>query len=609
MTIAGSGVTRKLAQGSALVIALGLSGCATSPDTAQNTTARMAPETSLQFDGIEQALLAQNFDGARTQLQALSATRLSPTAQAEWYLLSAQLLLEEGNPDGARDQLNAFERYANDSTDEQQYRAALLNAEILETNQQWLAAARERDFISAVLPQEQQLTNRDQLWANLMALPHADLMARAENAMDTRFGGWLTLAALSRNHQLTLDDQLAAIQDWQLLHPDHPAAMQLPGALAMLEDLAASRPEQVSLMLPLSGALGRTGQAIRDGFMAAWYETYSKGYPVPAISVVDRAELGSLEQGYAAAIQAGSQWVVGPLSKVDVQLLAEQPQLPLPTLALNYANELTSITPPQQLFQFGLAAEDEAIQIAEQAWQDGHRRALVMIPEGAWGDRIMSAFEQHWETLGGDIEEVRRYPRAKDYNPDISALLNVDRSKERYRTIRSLMRQPVEFEPRRRQDADWLFLVALPDQARQIKPTLAFNFASDLPVYATSHVFSGVENLRADRDLNGIYFCDTPWLLRPSELKTQVDDATGGQGSYARLYAMGADAFRLVARVKQLQAFPESQLYGSTGALTLDTQQRLRRQTECTRFKRGAPVLLSQEATLSNNESASLTTE
>jgi len=609
MTIAGSGVTRKLAQGSALVIALGLSGCATSPDTAQNTTARMAPETSLQFDGIEQALLAQNFDGARTQLQALSATRLSPAAQAEWYLLSAQLLLEEGNPDGARDQLNAFERYANDSTDEQQYRAALLNAEILETNQQWLAAARERDFISAVLPQEQQLTNRDQLWANLMALPHADLMARAENAMDTRFGGWLTLAALSRNHQLTLDDQLAAIQDWQLLHPDHPAAMQLPGALAMLEDLAASRPEQVSLMLPLSGALGRTGQAIRDGFMAAWYETYSKGYPVPAISVVDRAELGSLEQGYAAAIQAGSQWVVGPLSKADVQLLAEQPQLPLPTLALNYANELTSITPPQQLFQFGLAAEDEAIQIAEQAWQDGHRRALVMIPEGAWGDRIMSAFEQHWETLGGDIEEVRRYPRAKDYNPDISALLNVDRSKERYRTIRSLMRQPVEFEPRRRQDADWLFLVALPDQARQIKPTLAFNFASDLPVYATSHVFSGVENLRADRDLNGIYFCDTPWLLRPSELKTQVDDATGGQGSYARLYAMGADAFRLVARVKQLQAFPESQLYGSTGALTLDTQQRLRRQTECTRFKRGAPVLLSQEATLSNNESASLTTE
>src|SRR5690554_7108230 len=79
--------------------------------------------------------------------------------------------------------------------------------------------------------------------------------------------------------------------------------------------------------------------------------------------------------------------------------------------------------------------------------------------------------------------------------------------------MRRLLRQSTEFEPRRRQDADWLFLVALPQQARQIKPTLAFNFASDLPVYSTSHVYSGEPNPSKDRDLNGIVFCDTPWLL------------------------------------------------------------------------------------------------
>ncbi|MEK9712819.1 MAG: penicillin-binding protein activator, partial [Thalassolituus sp.] len=154
---------------------------------------------------------------------------------------------------------------------------------------------------------------------------------------------------------------------------------------------------------------------------------------------------------------------------------------------------------------------------------------------------------------------------------------------------------PVEFEPRRRQDADWMFLVALPEQARQIKPTLAFNFARDLPVYATSHVFSGEINTRADRDLNGIYFCDAPWLLRPSEVKLAVDDATGGQGGFARLYALGADAFRLVARVKQLQAFPDSRIYGSTGALTLDEQRRIHRHTDCTRFNGGAPVQLARD--------------
>ncbi|MEC9256157.1 MAG: penicillin-binding protein activator, partial [Pseudomonadota bacterium] len=172
--------------------------------------------------------------------------------------------------------------------------------------------------------------------------------------------------------------------------------------------------------------------------------------------------------------------------------------------------------------------------------------------------------------------------------------LNVDSSKNRYRTVRSLMREPVEFEPRRRQDADWLFLVALPEQARQIKPTLAFNFAGDLPVYATSHVFSGEVDVRKDRDLNGIYFCDVPWLLHDTSLKAEVDDVTGGQGGFTRLYAMGADAFRLVARVKQLEAFPESRIYGNTGALTLDNARRIHRSTDCTRFRSGKPVKLSE---------------
>merc|ERR1712000_3169 len=90
-------------------------------------------------------------------------------------------------------------------------------------------------------------------------------------------------------------------------------------------------------------------------------------------------------------------------------------------------------------------------------------------------------------------------------------------------TMRSLLRESTEFEPRRREDADWVFLVALPQQGRMIKPALAFNFANDLPVYATSHVFSGVVNSLKDRDLNGVRFCDVPWLLESSELHDSVE--------------------------------------------------------------------------------------
>ena len=57
---------------------------------------------------------------------------------------------------------------------------------------------------------------------------------------------------------------------------------------------------------------------------------------------------------------------------------------------------------------------------------------------------------------------------------------------------------------------------------------------------------------------------------------------------------MGADAFRLVARVKQLEAFPESRIYGNTGALTLDNARHIHRSTDCTRFRSGKPVKLSE---------------
>jgi len=579
------------------IAATGISGCSSTPVDNTASLAEIRPENSAQLQAVRQMIDAGEFGNARVQLQQLDMTDFSPTGRAEWHLLTSESFLGLGDTETAGRQLTAYEHYLDYTSDEQQYRAALLGARIMEAQGQFFEAARERDFVSAVISDDLKQANYNRLWLDLMQMPAETLLSQAETASATRFGAWLTLAAISRRHDLTIDEQLAGVKDWQLLHPGHPASENLPGALAMLEDIAASRPERVALLLPLTGPLARTGEAIRDGFMAAYYTSLQKGFPVPAITIIDQSQNESIDQGYAEAIQAGSQWLVGPLTKNDVQTLEERASLPLPTLALNYGSrDGSAYAPlPAELFEFGLSAEDEAVQIADQAWKDGHRRALVMIPEGSWGARIYQAFEEHWLELGGEIEEVRQYPKVKDYNPDISALLNVDSSKNRYKTVRSLMREPVEFEPRRRQDADWMFLVALPEQARQIKPTLAFNFARDLPVYATSHVFSGEINTRADRDLNGIYFCDAPWLLRPSEVKLAVDDATGGQGGFARLYALGADAFRLVARVKQLQAFPDSSIYGSTGALTLDEQRRIHRHTDCTRFSGGAPVQLAKD--------------
>ncbi|WP_404854442.1 penicillin-binding protein activator, partial [Escherichia coli] len=46
------------------------------------------------------------------------------------------------------------------------------------------------------------------------------------------------------------------------------------------------------------------------------------------------------------------------------------------------------------MFQFGLAAEDEARAVASRAWGDGMRRAVALVPRGEWGDRVLAAFSQ-----------------------------------------------------------------------------------------------------------------------------------------------------------------------------------------------------------------------
>lgn len=545
-------------------------------------------------DKLEQS----EYRDAGLQLQLLRERGLTTSEQNQWTLLTIDHRLRIGEPEVAKVYLDQLTSHAEPLTPEHDIYLSVLRARWYETNEQYLAAARERDFLAALLTGQQRNDNHDAIWHNLLQIDEVELLRWAEQFPDTQFGHWLVLAAISKNSRLTLDEHLTHIDAWQQRHPNHPAALQLPGGLATLAEIAANRPTNITLLLPLSGQLEKTGHAIRDGFMAAWYESSNKGFAVPEVHLIDSERIENLDGAYQLAQFHGSQWLVGPFLRPQVQQLQLRKQpLPLPTLALNYGDREPHLEQrgPDNLYQFGLAAEDEAEQIARKAWADGHRRALALIPQGAWGERIFAAFEQHWLALGGEISAQRFYTNRRDYNPDIRAVLNIEDSTRRYTAMRRLLAEPTEFEPRRRADVDWIFLVALPQQARQIKPTLAFNFASDLPVYATSHVYSGIPNATEDRDLNGILFCDAPWLLQDSELFDNIQRAVaGGQGQYARLYAMGVDTFRLLPRLQQLQAFPNSQLFASTGTLRLDRERRIHRETSCTVFRAGRPVRLIQ---------------
>jgi outer membrane PBP1 activator LpoA protein len=147
----------------------------------------------------------------------------------------------------------------------------------------------------------------------------------------------------------------------------------------------------------------------------------------------------------------------------------------------------------------------------------------------------------------------------------------------------------VEFSPRRRRDVDTIFLLSdNPADARSIKPLIAFHYAGDLPVYATSEIFSGRIDPRRDQDLNDIRLLATPWALAPPGDLPSAVIAAGGDPLLANWHALGADAFLMHWRLEQLGS-QGSLFRGYSGLLGMDAERRFHRELIPALMRAGVP--------------------
>jgi hypothetical protein len=357
-------------------------------------------------------------------------------------------------------------------------------------------------------------------------------------------------------------------------------------------------PPQVALVLPLSGRQQAAGMAVRDGFLAALLQQDTDKRPL--INVYDSAEMGAAT-AYRRAVGDGAQFVVGPLTKDEVTAVAASGETAVLTLALNQLAD--DVTPPPLLFQFALDPEEEARQVAQRVTADGRMRGLVLLPNNEWGRRVFSAFDTELQTLGGAIAGMRFYdPAARDYSDPIRALLLIDESRARANALSSALGSRFEFEPRRRGDAQFVFVGAQPVQGRSIRPALRFHLAGDLPVYATSDIFE--PDAQANNDLEGVIFPDMPWVISPDAVSTQLRTALNkywpvrarGRG---RLYAFGFDAYRIVPLLKAGRFGSAHAIPGMTGLLSIDESGRVHRELDWARVSGGQATPIGAAATAS----------
>jgi outer membrane PBP1 activator LpoA protein len=557
-------------------------------------TAKGSVRQDYQLTAAE-TLYRGHFDAtAATILAGLDKASFTPGQRLRAALLGARIALDQNDPQKCLAELSGISELAVSSVEYHE-----LRAEAYALSGDPLASARERVWLDPLLQDPgKRRTNQQEIWKTLSDLPDTALQQARTSAPPDTFGGWLELVELTRGHLQQPQVLTGIIEEWRLRYPDHPAADDLVPRLLGRRLMPGQRPQQVALLLPLSGPLAGAAAAVRDGLLAAYYtDTASESRPV--IRFYDTAGDPELVPGlYRQAATDGAKLVIGPLRKESVARLIAGETLTVPVLALNEVDSEDDKY-PLQLFQFGLAPEDEGREVARQASREGLGKAIAIIPDGSWGDRVLSAFREEWQTLGGELMEVQRYsPTDTDFSDPIRNVFNLDDSKQRQQALIRQLGRKLEFEPRRRQDVDFVFLLALPQQARLLRPQLRFYHAAEVPVYTTSHVYTGAQNPALDADMDDILFCDIPLILDPAAVPAPLSAAlheywAGNAQGYLRLYALGSDAYGVMPYLAEMARDVGGYVNGLTGRLSMDPQRRLHRHLLWAEFRNGVPVTLA----------------
>ena len=429
---------------------------------------------------------------------------------------------------------------------------------------------RVADAVSSLIARDRFLTNAVDRQANqrmivdgIQAAVLRGGDARPPAGADPVLAGWLELGRILADAKSGALGSQRRLQAWRDRYPTHPASESLWKGVAERPAAAGDRPRQVALLLPLSGRAASAGSAVRDGFLGAYYDDGSASRP--RLRIYDVAERDA-PSAYLQALADGSDFVVGPLTREEVAALATLADGRATTLALNFLPDGVQV--PDRFYQYALSPEDEARLAARRVAADGFASGVTLVPQSDWGRRVQAAFAEEFAAAGGRVVDQADYlPSTADFNE----------------LLRRLLRTTGQRGSTPRVDAQFIFVAAQPVHGRLIRTQLRFNYASALPMYATSDIYdpAGSGNL----DLDGVIFPDMPWVLDPQGAPAVARDTAdrifpGRGGPLGRLYAFGYDAFRLVNELPRLRPGAVVALPGVTGRLAVDGNGRVRRELD-----------------------------
>ena len=423
-------------------------------------------------------------------------------------------------------------------------------------------------------------------------------MVRAEIALDGN-DPQAALAALSKIPDPPPASEAAAVAELRqrtnaMIKPVPPPG-SLPAPVAEtpsaagpagLSMLPGKSPTRIALLLPLSGRLKNAGAAVRDGFLAAWLTRPAEHRP--RVDIYDTASSGA-EAAFRRALSEGAQFAVGPLTKSDVQSLADSQQIPVPVLALN---SFEADLPPAFMFRYSLDPEEEARAVARRIAEEGMVQGVALFPNNSWGDRLRHAFTDEALLSGLTLNAVQSYdPDSKDFSGPLRAVLGrYGGAGERSEDNSGAGARDGALEAL--EGPQFMFMAATARVARAMIPQLRFQMTYRLPVYSTSDAW--VAGSRGGSDFEGMVFPEIPWVLYEGQGAPQLWD-TVRKGPWSdkahgrlRLYAFGYDAYLLMNELRG--NVRHIGLSGLTGGLEMTGSGAVSRRLDFARIEDGQPL-------------------
>lgn len=525
----------------------------------------------LILQASELAAIIKDGNLAQRYLSPLRYASLNKENQARFRFTQGQLALNDKN---YRETLRILPQRVRDLPDG-------LASKIL--NARMRAAQSSRDRIALVqelVLQEPNLTNdsainlnHDRIWNHIQKIPRQALNDSRKRINHGVLKNWLDLGYLTRIARSTGRIDKTGRQSligWQQRNRNHPGNKKVNTLLkstptttvtpylggkkpAMQTPVASNTSEKhIAVLLPTTGKLASLGNTILKGIQEA-HQLSPNG---TKLKVYNSAS-DSIVNVYNNALSSGASYIIGPFDKNRIASLSRT-QLSKPVLGLNYIPNSANY-----LKQFGLLPEDEAVQMAQFALNQGKKRVAILTPNSTWGNRLRDAMRKAVIERGGKVVIMKSYLNSGvNYLPDAQNLAY------------------------RKSELDVILMAASPSQARRMYPTLRQEIDS-LPIYATSHVFNGIANAGKDANLEGLIFTETPWILEM--LQKNITPTT----KYPRLHAMGMDAYLIASNIKNLQSFGSS-VKGKTGKIRLSSDGNLHRTLRWAQFKNGVPVALGR---------------